>query len=629
MNARHIAVVWFPSKLSASRLFQLPEFPTMTRFVLTLLAGCLLAAPGFAADAKVPDGNWFLASQFSAGFESRNIIIGTKTNHDGQLSLEVVAQPPLPQGAPENYKPPVYKVSDASVKGNVLTFTISVANSKTTFEGVIDPKDSDRILGSQGDDVRVSMVNLVKTDATELTNANRSGTLKVPDSFADYTKLNSAVALLKNQILREKDAEKKDELKAKLADAEKAQVEKAPGLLADVVKNEKNPTILYFAYSDLLSSAGKNKVSAEAAKEYATNLLKASLARGSRFEVSTLFRVADMFNAQEAYSAHALSTAAELVKITEKAKPAKQLMALKALATAQTKAKKSDDLKITTGRIDKLELVLDDEYKKEVPPFKPTKFAGRKDKSANRVAVLELFTGAQCPPCVAADVAFDAMEQAYTAKDVVMIQYHMHIPGPDPMTNVDTQGRWTYYSKLFKEEIRGVPSSLFNGKPKSGGGGGMANSEAKYKDYAKILDGLFEEKSDYSIDGKATTDGNMVGFIVNVKGGEKTDEKVKVRVLLCEEEVRFPGGNGVRFHHQVVRSSFGKPEGFNLGKEIKASVKLDELKAELNKELDKFEKERSFKFPSRPMEMKHLKVIVLVQNDETGEILQAAQMDVK
>ena len=639
MNDDLVANVWIRKYDDGSLLSRFPtrfvphlqpESDTMRSFSLALLAGCLLAGPSFAADAKVPDGNWFLASQFNGTNETRQIILSTKNGVDGKVLVEFVAQPPVPPTAPKNYKPPVYKLSDASVKGNVFKFTINVNAAKTTFEGIIDPKNGDRILGSQGDETRASMVNLVKTDSNELTNANRSGTIKATEPYAEYVKLGTSVMSLRIQISNEKDDEKKDDLNAKLADAQKTQSEKSTGLLAEAEKTEKNPAVQYFIYSDLLGSAGRKKVPAETVNGYVESLVKASTFRGPRFEEATKFRVADLLNAQEGYSDLALAASEELVKLSAKAKTAKQITALKSLATAQTKAKKTDDLKITTGKIDKLELVLDAEYKKEVPPFKPEKFAGRKDKSANRVAVLELFTGAQCPPCVAADVACDALEKAYTPKDVVMVQYHMHIPGPDPMTNTDTQGRWDYYRKLHPMKMGGVPSSLFNGTPKSGGGGGMANSEAKYDDYAKILGEMLDEKSDYTIDGTATLKDGTVSTSVKVKGADKADEKIKVRVLLCEEEVRFPGGNGVRFHHQVVRSSFGKLGGWEAkAGEVKAIVKLDDLKAELNKEIDKFEKDRSFKFPSRPMDMKHLKVIVLVQDDDSGEILQAAQMEVK
>ena len=55
-----------------------------------------------------------------------------------------------------------------------------------------------------------------------------------------------------------------------------------------------------------------------------------------------------------------------------------------------------------------------------------------------RVVVVELFTGAECPPCVSADVAFDALLETYKPNEVVLLEYHLHIPGPDPLTNADS-----------------------------------------------------------------------------------------------------------------------------------------------------------------------------------------------
>ena len=45
----------------------------------------------------------------------------------------------------------------------------------------------------------------------------------------------------------------------------------------------------------------------------------------------------------------------------------------------------------------KLDSKLDEEYHHKVPPFKPTAYAGRKNAQANRVALMELFTGAMPP----------------------------------------------------------------------------------------------------------------------------------------------------------------------------------------------------------------------------------------
>ena len=117
--------------------------------------------------------------------------------------------------------------------------------------------------------------------------------------------------------------------------------------------------------------------------------------------------------------------------------------------------------------------------------------------------MMELFTGAQCPPCVAADVAFDALLKTYKPTDLVLVQYHMHIPGSDPMTNPDTIARWDYYRKHFPENIRGVPSSLFNGKPGGGGGGGMTAAEGKFTQYTGVINPLLEKSTDVKLAGKA------------------------------------------------------------------------------------------------------------------------------
>ena len=157
MNDDLVANVWIRKYDDGSLLSRFPtrfvphlqpESDTMRSFSLALLAGCLFAGSSFGADAKVPDGNWFLASQFNGTNETRQIILSTKNGVDGKVLVEFVAQPPVPPTAPKNYKPPVYKLSDASVKGNVFKFTINVNAAKTTFEGIIDPKNGDRILGS-------------------------------------------------------------------------------------------------------------------------------------------------------------------------------------------------------------------------------------------------------------------------------------------------------------------------------------------------------------------------------------------------------------------------------------------------------------------------------------------------
>src|SRR5206468_734917 len=108
-------------------------------------------------------------------------------------------------------------------------------------------------------------------------------------------------------------------------------------------------------------------------------------------------------------------------------------------------------------QIAKAEKLIDAEFLKTNIPFKPDTVAARKGKN-NRMVVLELFTGVQCPPCVSADIAFDALLKTYKSSDVILLQYHLHIPGPDPLTNKDSEARSKFYG------VQGTPTMVLDGK---------------------------------------------------------------------------------------------------------------------------------------------------------------------
>ena len=176
------------------------------------------------------------------------------------------------------------------------------------------------------------------------------------------------------------------------------------------------------------------------------------------------------------------------------------------LARAAKLAGKADIARAAETRSAGLESRLDQEYRKKVPPSPPEKFAGRKDPKADHVVLMELFTGAQCPPCVAADVAFDALLETYQATELIGLQYHLHIPGPDPLTNKGSQSRQQYYG----DEVSGIPAVFFNGHPHASGGGPMQLSEAKYKQYRRIIDTQLEAAKEATIHVSATRTGDKL-----------------------------------------------------------------------------------------------------------------------
>jgi hypothetical protein len=113
----------------------------------------------------------------------------------------------------------------------------------------------------------------------------------------------------------------------------------------------------------------------------------------------------------------------------------------------------------------RLQALIAEEDRPPRVPLVVEPLAGRRASDRDHVLLLELFTGAQCGPCVAADLAFDALSQAYNPTNLITLQYHLHIPGPDPLTSPDCVSRQTYY------EVRSTPSTYFNGRALAGGGG--------------------------------------------------------------------------------------------------------------------------------------------------------------
>ena len=294
----------------------------------------------------------------------------------------------------------------------------------------------------------------------------------------------------------------------------------------------------------------------------------------------------------------------------------------------QTKLGKTAEAEATRNEVTKLETVIDAEYRKKVPPFQPEKYAGRKDKAADRVVVLEMFTGAECPPCVAADVAFDALTKSYPNAEVALLQYHLHIPGPDPLTNPDAIARFDYYGKKFTDAFGGTPSCAFDGKPEAGGGGGMAAAQQKYTDFTEVLDKELETKATATIAGSAKLEGDAISGTVEVSVKEPSDT-IKLRLVLIEDEIKYVGGNGLRFHHHVVRGMLGTVDGVAVktlaGGKYEVKGNLKDVREKLTKYLADYE--GGFPSVERPLDLKGLKLVALVQDDASGAILQAKVME--
>jgi hypothetical protein len=601
--------------------------------VVFLLAVVLAARGAYATPLAGPPaaGNWLLTNVTPTG-ETVLCIVKTEIA-EGKPTAAVVFSRSNMDYSVKDFKATASEVSftlvlSRAVQGRTLT-------TEQSFVGKV-AGDGKQILGSLGDDRFALRAKLTATDKDKLENnelVNRAGPV---EPFQKVNQLSARVAAVSRQYQQETDPEKKKELQEEVAAARRALEEQMPALYRETIEKHADSLAAAEAALQLLRQSNRLQITPEEAARFVKVIERHASPYGTRLWRNNMVQVAELLSNQQGMEAIALSAIEPVAKgLTDSDKANLQVRILGAYETALEKAGRGGEAKVVAQRLAKLDAILDQEYLATVPPFKPAPFAGRQDSKANRVAVLELFTGAQCPPCVAADVAFDALAKAYKPSDLVLIQYHMHIPGPDPMTNPDCIARWNYYRETFQDEVRGTPSTLFNGKPQAGGGGGMANAEYKYDQYRKIIDPLLEATSPITLTGKAALKDGQVDIAVEVAGAQPESEDLRLRMILVEDTVKYVGGNGLRFHHHVVRSMPGGPAGVVINdKNFRhvATASLPEIKAGLMKYLESYPKEpggREFPYKARPLNLANLKAIVLVQNDKTKEILQAAMFDVE
>jgi hypothetical protein len=382
----------------------------------------------------------------------------------------------------------------------------------------------------------------------------------------------------------------------------------------------------------VVAEASAKKLKPEEVRAYADRAAKMAEPYGTRWQRTVAFRLADLLADQEPFASIAVEQARQGERLLTRTDDiATQLQTLDTLARVLHKAKKDAEAKEAEGRVAKLEPRDYAEYLKSVP-FKTEEYKGRKGKS-DRAVLVELFTGTECPPCVAVDLAFDALGRTYKPAEVVLLEYDQHIPGPDPLVSKDGAARMDYYVK--KDDEKSTPQIYLSGKADATGGGRDPKAaRLKYQTYREAIDALLEKPAAVKLTATAALKGDVLSIKANVADLQKPGEKVSLRFALAEERVRYQGVNGVRYHHAVVRAMPGGPKGFPLMKssaEQSVTVKLSDVRTANHKALDEFaadlqKRGAEFSFLSRPMALKDLKVVAFVQDDATNEVLQAVQV---
>jgi hypothetical protein len=394
--------------------------------------------------------------------------------------------------------------------------------------------------------------------------------------------------------------------------------------LKEVMEQTAGQTLAILAGLELLPVMAENAAAQDAIRAQADKVIKSAADYGPEMKLQATHIVAQQFVRMDKFPDLAIDYARHAEKLLGESTPAaQQVPVLKTLLSALRKGNKGEEANEVKARLTRLNRLLDEEFAKTAIPFKPEASSARLGKS-DRVVLLELFTGAQCGPCVAADVAFDALQQTYKPADLVLLQYHLHVPAPDPLTNADSESRSRDY------QLQGTPMAYIDGKDIPNVGGFKQHAKDRYDAFVKAVDEQRERMPKAQIQLAAKRTKGEIAITANVSGLKKTGDAIRLRLVLAEDVVSYAGGNGQRLHHHVVRAFPGGVDGLSLKESSakqEAAVKLEELRKTLKSYLDSVNKKRKFFDEDQPLDLKHLKVVAFVQDDETKEVFQAAQVD--
>jgi tetratricopeptide (TPR) repeat protein len=280
-----------------------------------------------------------------------------------------------------------------------------------------------------------------------------------------------------------------------------------------------------------------------------------------------------------------------------------------------------------------LEQVLDDKYRQLNAGIRFEHYTAT-PKRSNRTALAELFTGSGCGPCVAADLGFDGMLERYNRQELVVLVYHLHIPLPDPMTNTVTVARGKYY------EVPGTPTFVIDGNKLPTGGGSREMVRGFFDRVDPKVVKELESPAEAELKLTATLEGDQIKTRAVVDRIKQSSSDLKLQIALTEDELRYTGENGIRFHPMVVRSLAGKEAaGFGLAASGATNVEWTfDLKAmtyELKKYLDEYEQKGhrgdTFAFSEKKFQIDpgNLSLVAFVQDMKTKAVLQTVYLKIK
>lgn len=208
------------------------------------------------------------------------------------------------------------------------------------------------------------------------------------------------------------------------------------------------------------------------------------------------------------------------------------------------------------------------------------------EDAGNHRVLVELFTGGQSPPSVAAEVGLDALLDTYPITRVIALRYHQHIPGPDGLVNQDSEDRFAAY-ELAQTPTLVVDGSILdpNRVPYTGYLQAVANA---YYVLRSVVDTRLQASTPITLNLSAKIEQGELALHAAVEGAtEEQLQTLRLRLALAEEVVDCPVPIGLRTHTMVVREMPGGARGI-LPKKGELKFDFTMPASDLQKHLDDY-----------------------------------------
>lgn len=399
-------------------------------------------------------------------------------------------------------------------------------------------------------------------------------------------------------------------------------------LTKETLAQSEDPQTVFDTSLAILNQAAVKKLKPEDARSIVDRATKLSSDYGTRWERSAALKFADVLSDQPGFEEIALAQARKAERLlADDDEATVRMEVLETLSRVLTKSKKPEEAKKYDLQIQRLEARDYQEYTKSFPPFKVDEYPGRKTKG-DRVAVVEIFTATEASQAAAFDYARDALLKAYKPTDVIVLTYHMSIPGgPSVFANKGTQDRVEFYQSGVSQGVL----AFVNGKRavRLQKDTTPAASKAIFDSLKEKIDEELEKQAGVKLSLSVTSGEKGFTGKATIADLEKTGEQTFLRFAVVEERIRFAANNGVRYHQNVVRAL---PGGKGIALKQKTAehtvvVNADEIRDAITKFQMDAAKDGEAPQGERPLSLKNLKLIAFVQHDSTGDILNAAQVD--